>query len=115
MKHITTISNLLFFVSLFSIQTAAAQLVEVRIGIPPPRPRVVVVERPVCPSPDHVWVEGHYVFDSYSRRDVWIPGQWVYAAPPAPRRYDRDDHHRHGRGRDYAPGQRKKKDKRYYD
>ena len=115
MTHVTKISSLLFFISLFSIQTASAQLVQVRIGVPPLRPRVVVVERPVCPSPDHVWVEGHYVYDSYSRRDVWIPGQWVYVAPPPPpRRYERDDH-RQGRGRDYAPGQRKKKDKRYYD
>lgn len=114
MKHVTTIASLLFFISLISIQTASAQLVEVRIGVPPPRPRVVVVERPVCPSPDHVWVEGHRVYDSYTRRDVWIPGQWEYIAPPPPRRYERDDH-RHGHGRDNAPGQRKKRDGRYYD
>ena len=83
MKHLTTISSLLFFISLFSIRTASAQLVEVRIGVPPPRPRVVVVERPICPGRDYDWVEGHYVYDSYSRRDVWIPGQWVYVAPHA--------------------------------
>ncbi len=114
MKHVTTIVSLLFFISLFSLQSVSAQLVEVRIGVPPPRPRVVVVERPVCPSPDHVWVEGHWVYDSYTRRDVWIPGQWEYIAPPPPRRYERDDH-RHGHGRDNAPGQRKKRDGRYYD
>jgi WXXGXW repeat (2 copies) len=114
MKRITSIAALLFFISLFSIQTVAAQLVEVRIGVPAPRPRVVVVERPVCPSPDHVWVEGHWVYDNYSRQDVWIPGQWVYAPPPPPRRYDCDDHHR-GRGRDHAPGQKKKKYKHYDD
>ncbi len=115
MKHLTTISSLLFIISLFSIQTASAQLVEVRIGVPPPRPRVVVVERPVCPGPDYAWVEGHYVYDSYARRDVWIPGQWVYVTPPCPpTRYERKKHH-HGHGRDYAPGQRKKRDERYYD
>ena len=114
MKHVTKISSLLFFISAISIQTVSAQLVEVRIGVPPPpRPRVVVVERPVCPSPDHVWVEGHYIYDSYSRRDVWIPGQWVYVAPQCPpKHYKRD---KHGHGRDYAPGQRKKRDGRYYD
>ncbi len=115
MKHVTTIVSLLFFISLFSLQSVSAQLVEVRIGVPPPRPRVVVVERPVCPSPDHVWVEGHWVYDSYTRRDVWISGQWEYIAPPPPpRRYERDDYH-HGRGRDFAPGQKKKKGKYYYD
>ena len=113
MKHVTTIASLLFFIFLFSIQPAAAQLVQVRIDVP--QPRVVVIERPVCPSPNHAWVEGHYVYDSYSRRDVWVPGQWVYVAPQgSPRRYDRYDY-RNGRGRDYAPGQRKKKGKHYYD
>ncbi len=114
MKHVTTITSLLFFISLFSIQTVSAQLVEVRIGVPPPRPRVVIVERPVCPSTNHVWVEGHWVYDDYTRQDVWIPGQWVYVAPPPPRRYERDDHHQ-GHGRDHAPGQKKKKYKRYDD
>ena len=61
-----------------------------------------------------MWVEGHWVYDNYTRQDVWIPGQWVYVAPPPPRRYERDDHH-HGHGRDYAPGQKKKKYKRYDD
>ncbi len=109
MKHLTTIACLLFFVSMFSVQLVSAQLVQVRIGLPPPP--VVVIERPACPSPDHVWVEGHWVYDSYTHRDIWIPGQWEYIAP---RRYNQDDHH-HGHGRDNAPGQKKKKYKRYDD
>ncbi|MBL7815226.1 MAG: YXWGXW repeat-containing protein [Saprospiraceae bacterium] len=111
MKHLTTVLNSLFFLCFFFVQNVSAQLVQVRIGAPPP-PRVVVVERPPCPGRDYVWVEGHYVYDRYTRRDVWIPGQWEYAPPRCDSRGN--DRHHHGRGRDYAPGQRKKYD-RYYD
>lgn len=112
MKHLTTFSSLLFIAFLFSTQNSSAQI-QVRIGLPP-RP-VVIVERPHCPGPDYAWVEGHWVYDSYTRRDVWIPSQWVYVEPRCPpRRYEREERH-HGHGRDNAPGQRKKRDKRYYD
>jgi hypothetical protein len=104
MRHVTTISSLLFILFLCSTQTVSAQLVQVRIGLPRPEPRVVVVERPPCPSHDHVWVEGHYVYDSYTRRDVWIPGQWAYVAPRCEPR-----EHSHERG--HAYGHRKNKDK----
>ena len=51
MKQLTTIFSLLFILSLISVQNIAAQ-VQVRIGVPPPR--VVVIERPVCPGRDYV-------------------------------------------------------------
>ena len=90
MKQLTTIFSLLFI--LFSSLAASAQI-QVRIGVPRPQPRVVVVERPSCPGHDYVWVEGHYVYDSYTRRDVWIAGQWAYVEPP---RYERGRGHKYG-------------------
>ncbi len=97
MKQLTTISSLLFILFLFSSENTFAQI-QVQIGVP--RPRVVVVERPPCPGRDYVWIEGHYVYDNYTRRDVWIPGQWEYVAPRyVSRRYEREEH-RHGRGHD---------------
>ena len=113
MKHLTTIFSFLFFLSAFFVQTASAQLVQVRIGVPPPPRQVVVVERPVCPGRDYVWIEGHYVYDNYTRRDVWIPGQWEYIAPRHHGNKHGHDEHYRGRGRDYAPGQRNRRDGRY--
>ena len=98
MKHSTTISSLLFILFLLSVQSADAQI-QVRIGVPPPR--VVVVERSPCPGRDYVWIEGHYVYDRYTRRDVWIPGEWEYIEPRYSRRFEKEDRHRgHGRGHD---------------
>lgn len=110
MKQLTTIFSLLFILSLISVQNIAAQ-VQVRIGVPPPR--AVVIERPVCPGRDYVWVDGHYIYDRYTRRDVWIPGQWEYIAPRRnDRRFEREDRHR-GHGRSHESNQRFRKDRRY--
>ena len=93
MKHLTAISSLLFFIFLTSSQISSAQIVQVRIGLPPPP--VVVVERPPCPGRDYVWIEGHYVYDDYTRHDIWVPGQWEYAQ----QRYnDNRDGYKHGKG-----------------
>lgn len=105
MRYVTTISSLLFILFLFSNQTASAQI-QVRIGVPPPSRRVVVVERPPCPGRDYAWIEGHYVYDSYTRRDVWIPGQWEYVQP----RYEQ-----RGRGRGHGRGHERRNERdRYY-
>lgn len=102
MRYVTTITSLLFILFLFSSQMTSAQI-QVRIGVPPPR-QVVVVERPPCPGRDYAWIEGHYVYDSYTRRDVWIPGQWEYVQP----RYIQRGHgHRHGH-------ERREERERYY-
>jgi hypothetical protein len=91
MRHLTTFTSLLFTLFLFSAQTTSAQI-EIRIGAPrPPRP-VVVVERPPCPGRDYVWVEGHYVYDRYTRQNIWIAGQWEYIEP---RYVSRSHGHKH--------------------
>jgi hypothetical protein len=110
MKPLTTISSLLFILFLFSAETTSAQI-QVRIGVP--RPRVVVIERPPCPGHDYVWVEGHYVYDSYTRRDIWIAGQWEYVEPRYESRRE-ERHHGHGRGHDKYKG-RDRFEKRYRD
>ena len=55
---------------------------EVRVEVPPPPPPQVVLVKGTCPSPDHVWVDGHYnyVNESY----VWVDPHW--AVPPKGKR-----------------------------
>jgi WXXGXW repeat (2 copies) len=53
---------------------------------PPPPPAVVYVRRgppadvvevvPAQPSPDHVWIRGHYRWDGVAGAYVWVPGHW---------------------------------------
>jgi hypothetical protein len=49
----------------------------IRVTIAPPRPRVEV--RPVAPSPDHMWIDGHWAWRG--RRHVWVGGHWM--TPPS--------------------------------
>jgi hypothetical protein len=52
--------------------------VGVHIGIPMPA-GVVVMHR--APYPGAVWVPGHWAWDEYSGRDIWIVGRWIASAP----------------------------------
>jgi hypothetical protein len=61
--------------------------VNVNIGIPAPPPPLRVV-RSACPSPDHVWVDGRWVWDDYYREYRWSAGYWDYI----PRRVYNDDY-----------------------
>jgi len=31
---------------------------------------------PAQPSPDHVWIRGHYRWDGVANNYVWVPGRW---------------------------------------
>jgi hypothetical protein len=49
----------------------------VRVVAPPPPPRVEV--QMARPSPNHVWIAGHYAWRGGAH--VWLPGHW--AMPPS--------------------------------
>ena len=46
--------------------------------LPPPRAEVIVPQ----PSPAHVWIAGHWVWDGRAASYAWRPGHW--AVPEAP-------------------------------
>jgi hypothetical protein len=83
---------------------ATAQLVSVHVNIPAPPPPRRYYSRPACPSPNHVWHEGHWVWDRQYRDYVWYDGYWEYIPPPPPPCETR--YHAHGRGK--AKGHYKK-------
>jgi len=90
MKKISKVLFLFFAVSLFAVADSQAQVsAGIYIGVRPPRPRGVVIVRPMRPSPHHVWVaeewtpvNGTYVYHAgywaLPPRDggVWIAGHW---------------------------------------
>lgn len=41
---------------------------------PPAQPQVVVVERPTRPTPEHVWIDGHWTIRE--GRYHWVRAQW---------------------------------------
>lgn len=45
------------------------------VRVPPPAVRIEV--RGAAPSPDHVWIAGHWAWEG---RWVWVSGRW--AVPP---------------------------------
>ena len=49
----------------------------IRFGPPHPRHEVVVA----APFEDAVWISGHWAWDEYAGRYVWIGGSWVPARP----------------------------------
>jgi hypothetical protein len=64
--------------SLLSPLSARAQVVPgVRVAVAPPPPREEI--RPVAPSPNHVWIPGHWAWRNGAH--VWFQGHW--AMPPA--------------------------------
>jgi hypothetical protein len=88
---------LLSFLILGGLQ-AEAQLVSVHVGvnIPPPPPPRHYYSRPACPSANHVWVEGRWVWDRQYRDYVWYEGYWEYVSPP-PCNMRYEEHHNHGK------------------
>ncbi len=82
---------------------ASAQLVSVQVNLPSPPPPRRYYSRTACPSPNHVWREGEWVWDRQYRDYVWYEGYWEYIPPPPPceNRYQH-----HGRGK--AKGHYKK-------
>lgn len=102
--------GIILLIAFLTSYEAAAQRIEVRVGGPRYAP-----SRPPCPSPDHVWVDGRWVWDNYYRRDVWVEGYWMlrqrdyYCDRDCCQRHDhryqkRRNKHDHGRG--YAYGRR---------
>jgi hypothetical protein len=81
-KHFSKILVLILFVGAFSLSASAQIYIKVR---PPEPPRH---DRPIAPSPHHVWIDGEYVYhrDHYDYVDgywtlpkphqVWVPGHW---------------------------------------
>jgi YXWGXW repeat-containing protein len=59
-------------------QAVAVVVPGVRVGVAPPPLRAEV--RPVAPSPNHVWIPGHWVWRNGAH--VWYGGH--YALPPGP-------------------------------
>ena len=103
MKKLKTLLFALGFCLLST--TSDAQLVSVRINLPPPPPSPrVYAAPPPCPSPDYIWREGHWVWDNYVRDYVWSAGYWEYAPArrcEAPPQYERREKGRgHKRGHD---------------
>lgn len=39
--------------------------------------RTVVVVRPNSPSPQHIWIDGDWVWDNQSNQYVYVEGKWI--------------------------------------
>ena len=61
---------------LFVAQAAHAQSFDLRIGTPPPPPRVIVAPRP---RPGYVWAPGYWNWNG--RRHVWVDGRYYRNRP----------------------------------
>ena len=64
---------------------------QITVRVRPPRPNVVITNRPPAPSPRHVWVDedwrvrgrsyrwhGGYWQRSPRNGAMWVPGRWVH-------------------------------------
>ena len=84
-----TIARALLALSIFTASVAESHA-QIIVPVRPPRPRVVVTNRPVAPSPRHVWVEedwvpegrgyrwhGGYWAEPPRARAAWVPGHWA--------------------------------------
>jgi len=69
---------LFFLVMITAVQLNAHPYVYVAVR--PVRPNVVVV-RPACPGPRHVWVDGDWVWNAGVHNYVWNEGRWVMPEP----------------------------------
>ena len=37
----------------------------------------VIVVRPSCPSPNHIWIDGDWIWDNQSNQYVYVEGKWI--------------------------------------
>lgn len=52
------------------------------VKVCPVRPNVVVV-RPACPSPQHIWVDGDWIWNQQANQYLYSEGRWVLAVAGA--------------------------------
>ena len=46
------------------------------VKVRPNAPNVVVV-RPACPGPKHVWIDGNWVWNPQANQYVYVEGKWI--------------------------------------
>ena len=46
------------------------------VKVKPAAPNVVVV-RPACPSPKHIWIDGDWVWSPQANQYIYTEGKWV--------------------------------------
>ncbi len=61
---------------LVAVLQLAAKPPHVYVKVRPNAPNVVVV-RPACPGPKHVWIDGDWVWSPKANQYVWVEGKWV--------------------------------------
>jgi hypothetical protein len=50
------------------------------VKIKPNRSNVVFI-KPACPTPNHVWIDGNWVWNDQINDYIWIEGSWVIPQP----------------------------------
>jgi hypothetical protein len=73
MKKVIYTAVCMLSVLLFGIGTAKAQFI---VRVRPVAP-VFIGVRPICPSPRHVWVEGHWRWNRNRGEYIWVEGHWI--------------------------------------
>jgi hypothetical protein len=70
--------KIMFFLLMltFSLKGNAQVFVKIR----PIRPAVVVV-KPACPGPNHIWVDGDWRWNPKRNEYVWVDGYWLAPKP----------------------------------
>ena len=79
-RHTIAVALALPLLSLLASSSAASQVsmeFGVRFGPPPPRYEVVYD----APFKHAVWARGHWGWNGYEGRYVWIPGRWIARRP----------------------------------
>ena len=74
MKKIIIITGIVLG-SFIGSNLPAQVFVKVRPVVP------VVVVKPACPSPAHVWVDGSWSWNKRQHQYVWVNGFWVVPKP----------------------------------
>lgn len=49
---------------------------QIVVKVRPVKPKVLVV-KPNRPKANHVWVDGHWIWNSNQNRYIWRKGRWV--------------------------------------
>ena len=66
---------MLMFIAVNALQLAARPP-HVYVKVRPNVPKVMVV-RPACPGPKHIWIDGDWVWNPKMNQYVWVEGKWV--------------------------------------